>query len=334
MFADVVHSMDLAAAVGAERLREIMSALLDCSAAVVHRYGGTLDKFTGDGIMAVFGAPEALEDHALRACLAALDLQREAERLAAEVRRRDGAGLRLRVGLNSGQVIAGEIGSAAGSYTTIGEQVGMAQRMESVAPAGAVMVSESTARLVQNALVLDTPELVQVKGLAALVTARRLVGVGASAVNRHGALPLVGRRWELSTVAGIFDEAMNGAGSILNIVGPAGMGKSRIVRETATMAAQRDVPVFTTYCESHTSDIPFRAVSRLLRVSMGIDHMDASSGRVEVRARFPDAGADDLTLLDDLLGIREADVPLPEVAPGRPPAQTRCPHQLGVADAR
>ena len=111
LFADVVHSMDIAAAVGAERLREIMAELLDRSTAVVKRYGGTLSQFTGDGIMAVFGAPVALEDHAVRACLAALGIQEEAKRLAVEVQDRDGIELRLRVGLNSGQVIAGEIGS-------------------------------------------------------------------------------------------------------------------------------------------------------------------------------------------------------------------------------
>src|ERR1700756_2350170 len=133
LFADVVHSMDIAAAVGPERLREIMADLADRCATVVQRYCGTVDKFTGDGIMAVFGAPVALEDHAFRACLAALGVQDEARRLAADIAHRDGVDLRLRVGLNSGQVIAGEIGSGALGYTAIGEQVGMAQRMESVA---------------------------------------------------------------------------------------------------------------------------------------------------------------------------------------------------------
>jgi adenylate cyclase len=110
LFADVVHSMDIAAAVGTERLREIMTDLADRCAAVVQRYGGTVDKFTGDGIMAVFGAPVALEDHAIRACLAALGIQDETGRLAAEVKDRDSIDVWLRVGLNSGQVIAGEIG--------------------------------------------------------------------------------------------------------------------------------------------------------------------------------------------------------------------------------
>jgi class 3 adenylate cyclase len=133
LFADVVHSMEIAAAVGPERLREIMSDLIHQANAVVKQYGGTVNQFTGDGLMAVFGAPIALEDHAFRACLAALDIQQEAQRLGAMVERRDGVELRLRVGLNSGEVIAGEIGAGPNSYTTIGEQVGMAQRMESVA---------------------------------------------------------------------------------------------------------------------------------------------------------------------------------------------------------
>src|SRR6202165_4789364 len=120
LFADVVHSMDIAAAVGAERLREIMAQLVDRAAVVVQHFGGTVGSFTGDGIMAVFGAPVALEDHAVRACLAALAIQEEAKRLAVEVHDRDRVDLRLRVGLNSGQVIAGQIGAGHFGYTAVG----------------------------------------------------------------------------------------------------------------------------------------------------------------------------------------------------------------------
>src|SRR5271166_6195462 len=158
LFADVVHSMYIASAVGAERLREIIAEVVNITTAIVKRYGGTVDKFTGDGIMAVFGAPLALEDHAVRACLAALAIQDDLARLAAQVRDHDGVELALRIGLNSGQVIAGEVGSASLGYTTIGEQVGMAQRMESVAPPGGVMLSASTARLVDGAAALGEPE--------------------------------------------------------------------------------------------------------------------------------------------------------------------------------
>src|SRR5271163_2665213 len=177
LFADVVQSMDIAAAVGAERLREIMADLVNRASAVVQRYGGTVDKFTGDGIMAVFGAPVALEDHAIRACLAALGVQEEAKRLAVTVHARDGVELRLRVGLNSGEVIAGEIGSGPFGYTAVGEQVGMAQRMESVAPPGGVMLSATTARLVEGAASLGKPELVRIKGADAPIAAQRLLSV-------------------------------------------------------------------------------------------------------------------------------------------------------------
>ena len=160
-----------------ERLREIMTELVERSAAVVRRYGGTVE-FTGDGVMAIFGAPVALEDHAFRACLAALVIQEEAKRLAVEVRERDGVDLQVRVGLNSGRVIAGEIGAGSLGYAAIGEQVGMAQRMESVAPPGGVMLSESTARLVEHTVTLDEPEWVRIKGADEPVRARRLVAIG------------------------------------------------------------------------------------------------------------------------------------------------------------
>src|SRR5690242_2442242 len=177
LFADVVHSMDIAASVGSERLREIMATLVDCAARVVERYGGTTDKFTGDGIMALFGAPTALEDHAFRACLAALAIQDEARLFAGEVMRRDGVALQLRIGLNSGEVIAGQLGSIPSSYTAVGEQVGLAQRMESAAPPGGVMLSLSTARLVEDAAVLGQEEFVSIKGRDDPVAACRLLHV-------------------------------------------------------------------------------------------------------------------------------------------------------------
>src|ERR1700733_13946248 len=129
-------SMDIAAAVGAERLRAIMAELSDRCAAVVQRYGSTVTQWTGDGIMAVFGAPIAVEDHAVRGCLAALGVQQQAKRLAVDVRERDGLDLRLRVGLNSGEVVAGGVGSGAFGYAAVGGQAGGAERMEAVAPPG------------------------------------------------------------------------------------------------------------------------------------------------------------------------------------------------------
>ncbi len=316
LFADVVHSMDIAAAVGAERLREIMTDLADRCAAVVKRYGGTVDKFTGDGIMAVFGAPVALEDHAVRACRAALGIQDATVRLAAEVKDRDGIDLRLRVGLNSGQVIAGEVGSTSLGYTTIGEQVGMAQRMESVAPPGGVMVSASTARLVEGAATLGEPEMLRVKGADEPVAAERLLGIG----ERHRPVGraesnLVGRRWEMSAVEGLLDRATNGHGGTVGVVGSPGIGKSRLVREVAAMAAARGVEVFSAFCESHASDIPFYVVTRMLRLAFRVADLDAPAARTLVRARVPDAEPEDLLLFYDLVGIADPEVELPRIDP-------------------
>jgi len=316
LFADVVHSMDIAAAVGAERLREIMAEVLDRSAAVVKRYDGTLDKFTGDGIMAVFGAPVALEDHALRACKAALEIQTETARLAAEVSNQDGIELHLRVGLNSGEVIAGEVGSTTASYTTIGEQVGMAQRMESVAPSGGVLLSASTARLVEGAATLGESELVQIKGGEAPVPAHRLLGVpeGHHAVGRAES-NLVGRQWEMSTVEGLLDRAIDGHGGVVGVVGSPGIGKSRLAREVAAMAGRRNVEVFTTFCESHATDVPFRVVARLLRTAFGVEGLDGQEARNRVRDRVPDADSEDLVLFYDLGGIGDPEVELPKIDP-------------------
>jgi class 3 adenylate cyclase len=316
LFADVVHSMDIAAAVGPERLREIMTELVNCASVVVKRYGGTVDKFTGDGIMAVFGAPAALEDHALRACLAALGIQEEAKRLAATVEDRDGVTLQLRVGLNSGQVIAGEIGSGALGYTAIGEQVGMAQRMESVAPAGGVMLSASTARLVERTATLGEPELIRIKGADAPVPAHRLLGIAEEPRSTGCAeSALVGRRWELSAVESLLDRAIDGYGAVVGVVGTPGIGKSRLVREVAALAGRRGVEVFTAFCESHTNQVPFHAVARLLRAGTGVEGLDGRTARDRVRDRVPDADPEDLLLFHDLLGIADPDVELPKIDP-------------------
>jgi adenylate cyclase len=315
LFADVVHSMDIASAVGAERLRQIMNDLVQHATVVVQRYRGTVDKFTGDGIMAVFGAPVALEDHAFRACLAALDLQVEVRQLALDVYHRDGVDLQLRIGLNSGEVITGEIGSGAGAYTAIGEQVGMAQRLESVAPPGGVMLSDSTAGLVEEAVVLEKPELVRIKGFDAPVPAHRLLGVA-----EHGAIgrrntTLVGREWELAALGGVLDRSVTGSGAVVSIVAPPGVGKSRLVAELAALAAGRGISVYSTFCESHATEIPFHAISRLLRGAFGVDELSRQDARAQIQTRVPDADTEDLLFLEDLLGIRDPAVPSPDIAP-------------------
>ena len=314
LFADVVRSMDIAAALDIERFREVMTELLERAAAVARRYGGTVEH-TGDGVMALFGAPVALEDHAFRACLAALAIQEEASRLAAEVQDRDGVTLQLRVGLNSGRVIAGEIGSGSLGYVATGETVGFAQRMESAAPPGGVMLSESTARLVEHTVTLADPEWVQVKGADEPVRARLLVATSPreGLVGRAEA-SLVGRRWEMAALDAVMDRAIAGRGGVVNVVGPPGIGKSRVAREAAALAAGRGVEVSWAFCESHAGDIPFHAASQLLR-GQGVADLDGEAARERLRAGVPDVDPQDLLLLDDLLGIADPEVTLPLIDP-------------------
>ena len=316
LFADVVHSMDIAAAVGPERLREIMTTLVDRASAVVRRHGGTVDKFTGDGIMAVFGAPVALEDHAVRACRAALGVQEEGKRLAVDVQDRDGLDLQLRVGLNSGEVIVGEIGSGASGYTAVGEQVGMAQRMESAARPGEVLLSMSTARLVDGVAVLGQPELVRIKGADEPVSAQRLLGMGGQHRDAgRSESSLVGRRWEIVAVEELLGRAVNGYGAVVGLFGAPGIGKSRLVREVCATAAARDIEVFTAFCQSHTSQVPFDTVARLLRAASGVKDLEPQAARAQTRVQAPDAEPEDLLLFDDLLGIADPNVDLPKVDP-------------------
>ena len=184
------------------------------------------------------------------------------------------------MGLNSGQVIAGEIGSGALGYTAIGEQVGMAQRMESVAPPGGVMLSESTARLVEGTAVLGEPEMVRIKGAGAAGGRPPAVGdVGTRRDVGRTESNLVGRRWEMAAIEGLLDRAIDGYGAVVGVVGSPGIGKSRLVREVAAMAAARGVDFFAAFCESHASDIPFHVVARLLRAAFGVGDLDAAGAR-------------------------------------------------------
>ena len=315
LFADVVHSMDLASAVGAERLREILTGLLDRATAVVTRYGGTLDKFTGDGIMAVFGAPVALEDHALRACRAALEIQSGVTDLADEVSHRDGVQLQLRIGLNSGQVIAGEIGSGGAGYTAIGEQVGIAQRMESVAPPGAVMLSASTARLVDGAAALGESELVEIKGAD-----RRSAPVGCSACPNPIALSDVRSRiWWVAGGRCPQSRACWIVPSMATAVWSVWSGHLASARAVLCARCLRwRVPLAWTFSPHSASHTPARSrsmPSRVLRSATGVEGLDGRAARDRVRDRVPDADPEDLALFDDLLGIADPNAPLPGIDP-------------------
>jgi predicted ATPase len=171
-------------------------------------------------------------------------------------------------------------------------------------------------RLVDGLAALGERELVQIKGADEPVAARRLLGIGEQhhAVRRAEST-LVGRRWEMSAVEGLLDRAVEGHGGVVGVVGSPGIGKSRVVREGAALAAARGVEVFTAFCESHTSQVPFHAVARLLRAATGVQGLDAQAARDRVRAQVPEADPEDVALFDDLVGIADPNAPLPAIDP-------------------
>jgi hypothetical protein len=178
------------------------------------------------------------------------------------------------------------------------------------------MLSASTARFVEGAATLGESELVQIKGADEPVAAQRLLGME----ERHRAAGraesnLVGRQWEMSAVEGLLDRAIDGHGAVVGVVGSPGIGKSRLVREVSAIASRRGVEVFSTFCDSHTSQVPFHAVARLLRAITGIKGLDPQAARARIRAQFPDAEPEDLVLFDDLLGMADPDVELPKIDP-------------------
>ncbi|MCV7239288.1 ATP-binding protein [Mycolicibacterium celeriflavum] len=309
LFADVVGSMQLAARLDAERLQEIMHELFNRAGAVVQRYQGTVDKFTGDGLMALFGAPRALEDHALRACIAALEIQSAARELAEEVRNRDGVALYLRVGLNSGEVIAGEIGSGPGSYTAIGHPVGMAQRMEAAAASGVALCSMSTARLVEDAARLGPIRKFAVKGSDTRVQARELLAVESDRIvlGRNEAM-MLGRDAEMDRLRTLLAARR---GSLVGIVGAPGLGKSRLIREFSAIAADDGARVVVARCEAHTTQLAFRAVTRLLRAMFDVQAQSDDDARQQTLAAC--AGLEpystDAQILFDAMGIADPSAP-------------------------
>src|SRR6476619_133571 len=191
----------------------------------------------------------------------------------------------------------------------------MAQRMESVATPGGVMISASTARLVENAAILGDVELVRIKGAGDPVPARRLLAISTGRGPNRVETSFVGRQWEMGALRGLLDRAVNGNGCVVGVVGPPGIGKSRVVREIASRATDAGVEMFTSYCKSHTTDVPVQAAAGRVRAITGSNGLDGDAARAQVRARFSVADDEDLLILEDLLGIGDPAATLAQIDP-------------------
>jgi class 3 adenylate cyclase len=237
LFADLKGSTELIAGLDPEEARRLLDPALHRMMDAVHRYEGTVNQVLGDGIMALFGAPVAHEDHAVRACYAALALQAAMRRYAEEVRRAHGLEMSARVGLNSGEVVVRSIGNDLHmDYSAVGQTTHLAARMEQLATPGSIRLTAATLRLVEGLVQVNALGPFPVKGLTEPVEVFELVG--ASTIRRRlqagaarGLTRFVGRQQELTALQQGLAQAGEGHGQLVALVGEAGVGKSRLVYE-------------------------------------------------------------------------------------------------------
>jgi class 3 adenylate cyclase/tetratricopeptide (TPR) repeat protein len=316
LFADVARSMELAERVDPEEWHRLLDRLFRILAGGVHRYEGTINQYTGDGIMALFGAPIAHEDHAERACAAALHLARELGALAEDVRRESGIEFAVRMGLNSGEVVVGRIGDDLRmDYTAQGHVVGLAARVQQLAPPGGITVTEQTARLAAGFFdFLDRGEQ-SLKGASVPVRVFELRGPGQvrsrlESSRARGFSRFVGRERELALLERALREMQSGRPKVVLITAEPGAGKSRLCHEFVERA--RGVALHYARAVSHGRSLVFHVIVALARSLFGVGE-GASPSDVRDAVRRGLDNAPDPIALDfwlDLLGLSDH-VPAP-----------------------
>ena len=316
LFADVVHSMELAERIDPEEWHRVLDRFFHILAAGVHRFEGTVNHFTGDGLMALFGAPIAHEDHARRACHAALDL-RDALGDYASVLAARGLGFAVRMGLNSGEVVLGRIGDDLHlEYTALGHTVGLAARMEQMAAPGTVYLTEHTARLVDGYFTLRDVGTPAMKGVTVPVRVYELMAPGLvrtrlEASRRRGFSRLVGREGELARLWRVLEQVVAGSGQVVGMVGDAGVGKSRLCLEFVERCRAQGIAVHEAHCPAHGAGVPLLPIRQLVRSLLALDDETAEANVVAtVRERLASIDAElaaESPAVLDLLGIADPD---------------------------
>jgi class 3 adenylate cyclase len=263
LFCDLVESTALGDGLDPESLRVLLARWHDAMRVPVDRHGGTVEKFIGDALMAVFGIPQVHEDDALRGVRAAVEMRDALERLNAEL----GAALRIRIGINSGEVVTGD-----GSTTLVtGDAVNTAKRLEEAAQPNEILVGEATRRLVANAAELEPVPAVRAKGKRALVDAWRMLDTieGAASFARRLDAPLVGRKRELAYLRAALDETVRERSCrLVTVYGAAGIGKSRLAAELVTTVGEQ-ARLVRARCLPYGDGITFLPVSELIRSAGG-----------------------------------------------------------------
>ena len=237
LFADVANYTSISEKLDPEEVHQIMDGCFKILMDEIHQYEGTINQFTGDGVMALFGAPVSHEDHAQRACYAAITIQSALDKYEKEMEARYDTRFKMRIGINSGLVVVGSIGNDLRmDYTAVGDTTNLAARMESKAKPGTIILSENTQKLVKDFFELEAIGEITVKGKKQLQKTFQLMGTGSvgtriGASIAKGLTRFVGRKNSITTLMKAFDKIQSGSGQVIGIVGEAGVGKSRLLLE-------------------------------------------------------------------------------------------------------
>jgi class 3 adenylate cyclase/tetratricopeptide (TPR) repeat protein len=295
LFSDAMGFTPLSERTDAEEVYALMQGCLSRMMDAVHRYEGTVTSFTGDGVMALFGAPIAHEDGARRAVSAALEMQRWLADYSEEVNRKQPIECRFRVGLNTGPVVVGKISDSLDmDYTALGDTVNLASRMEEAAEPGQVYLTEETYRLAGDYFECEALGGLMVKGKSAPVVAYRAVREKAAVRTRlqaqaeRGLTAFVGRAQELSFLRGYFDQAKSGRGQVVFITGEAGLGKSRLLHEFRRSLLDEPLNWLEGHCISYGKRIPYLPISDLVKRTFAVDegdHDEQIIGKVDEHTR-------------------------------------------------
>src|SRR5262245_20183403 len=318
LFADMTGSLELLADRDPEEARRLLDPVLKRMMEAVHRYEGTVNQVLGDGIMALFGAPLAHEDHAVRACYAALRMQEAVRQYSEEVRERAGLALSIRVGINTGDVIVRSIGNDLHmDYSAVGQTTHLAARMEQTARPGSILMTASTLRLADGFVEVKSLGPIPIKGLQEPIEGFELCGAGAARPRLHAAAarglgPLVGRDREVDALGRALDLARAGHGQVVALVGDAGVGKSRLVWEATHSAGVEDWCVLEATATSYGQTTPFFTMVERLKGYLQLAPWDDAARireRIDAAVRSLDGKPD---AAPALLGLLEA---LPDADP-------------------
>jgi class 3 adenylate cyclase len=297
LFADLKGSMELLADRDPEEARKLLDPVLELMMDAVHRYEGTVNQVMGDGIMALFGAPLAHEDHAVRACYAALRMQKSVAQYAEGVFRSYGVPVQIRVGLNSGEVVVRAIGSDLHmDYTAVGQTTHLAARMEQMATPGTIFLAPATFQLAEGYVQVAARGPVAVKGLPDPMEIYALTGATAQRSRLHvaaarGLTRFVGRDAEVEQMRRAFALAQDGHGQLVSVVGEPGVGKSRLVYEFTHSHRTQDWLVLESGSLSYGKATSYQPVIDLLKAYFNVHDRETHREIFEkVHRQAPNAG--------------------------------------------